>query len=251
MAEPTNVPGDTTPDRRVLLVTGAGGSLGSALCSALLPDADVVAVHRSAPPPLPSQRQRWIDPLEPSRELPENDRRVFGVRADLTAEGAVERVVEIALAHFGRIDGVVNAIGTTAPGSTLASSAVLDRALLAFAVNAVVPARVAATVAREHWRHRPRENRSRNRCVVHVGHHSALDGRRGGTPVLSASKAALHALTRHQAEEFAAIGVRVNAVAPVAFPARVSVDAVVEAVRTLLTSDDNGSVVPVPGRRSA
>lgn len=173
------------------------------------------------------------------------------MRADLTAEGAVERVVEIALARFGRIDGVVNAIGTTLPGSTLASSAVLERALLAFAVNAVIPARVAATVAREYWRHRPRENRARNRSVVHVGHHSGLDGRHGGTPVLSASKAALHALTRHQAEEFAAIGVRVNAVAPVAFPARVSIDAVVKAIRTLDASDATGSVVPVAGRRRA
>jgi NAD(P)-dependent dehydrogenase (short-subunit alcohol dehydrogenase family) len=233
--------------RRVVLVTGAGGTLGSALCAALRPTADLVAVHRSAPPPVPSQRQHWVDPLEPGSELPENAHRVFAVRADLATEGAVERVVEIALAHFGRIDAVVNAIGRPAPGSTLASKAALDGALTVFAVNAVIPARVAATVAREFWRHRPRENRLRNRGVVHVGHHAGLDEHRGSPAVLSASKAALHALARHQAEEFAAIGVRVNAVAPLAFPARVSVASVVDAVRWVDDSDLTGAVVVIDG----
>ena len=259
MADPRNAPpavaGDdgrdaragTEVDRRVVLVTGAGGTLGSALCAALLPVADVVAVHRSAPPPVPSQRQRWVDPLEPTSDLPDNAHRVFSVRADLATEGAVERVVEIALAHFGRIDAVVNAIGRSAPGSTLASSAALDSALTAFAVNAVIPARVAATVAREFWRHRPRENRQRNRGVVHVGHHAGLDDHRASPAVFSASKAALHALARHQAEEFAAIGVRVNAVAPMAFPARVRLESVVDAILRLDSSDVTGAVVVIDG----
>jgi len=241
------VPAPGEHDRRVVLVTGAGGALGSALCAAFLPSADVVAVHRSAPPPVPSQRQRWIDPLDPAGELPENARAVFAVRADLATEGAVERVVEIALARFGRIDAVVNAIGRGAPGSTLASSAALDGALTAFAVNAVIPARVAAAVAREFWRHRPGENRRRNRGVVHVGHHAGLDEHRGSPAVLSATKAALHALARHQAEEFAAIGVRVNAVAPLAFPARVALESVVEAIHWVDGSDVTGAVVVIDG----
>ena len=68
-----------------------------------------------------------------------------------------------------------------------------------------------------------------NRNIVNVSSTSGayVFAGQGG---YSASKAALNMLTCHMADEFAAIGIRVNAVAPDTFPQRVSTESVCDAI---------------------
>jgi NAD(P)-dependent dehydrogenase (short-subunit alcohol dehydrogenase family) len=243
-------PGDPPPRRRVCLITGAGGTLGNAFCRAHAADFDIVAVCRSRVPDVPSQYESFVDPLAPTADLPENRNRVFVLRADLEAPGQVERVVDVALAKFGRVDLLVNAAAYTrwpagglldAPGAM----ADFDRH---FAVHVGLPLQLAATMAEKYWLHRDRGNAAANRNVVNV---SSIAGSRvfagRGQGVYAAAKAALDQLTRHQAAEFAPFGVRVNAVAPDSFPQVVPTERVAAAIVELDRGDETGTIRPVLG----
>ena len=218
--------GGTRADKRVCLLTGASGSLGSELCSRLADRYDFAAVrHRHEIPP-----------------------DVFAVEADLTEEGACERIVEMALSRFGRIDLVVNAAAAPTWGPMLDSELLLDSASRQFLVNSVVPLKLACAAAQVFWQDRVSENRASNRNVVNM---SSISGQHlfpgEGQSVYAASKAALDHLTGHMALEFAAIGVRVNAVAPNSFPTNVPVGRVVRAIEGLDQGDATGTIVVVDG----
>ena len=173
---------------------------------------------------------------------------VFAVEADLTEEGACERIVEMALSRFGRIDLVVNAAVASRWGSMLESAPLLDSASLQLQVNAVVPMQLACAAAHLFWQDQIGENRAANRNVINMSSISGQNLFSGeGQSVYAASKAALDHLTGHMALEFAAIGVRVNAVAPNSFPGNVPIARVVRAVEGLDDGDATGTIVVVDG----
>lgn len=227
------------------LLTGAGGTLGNAFCQAYGAQYDIVAVYRRQAPAVPSQDEWYVDPLAPEAELPENDARVFAVRADLEQDGQVERVVDIALAKFGRVDVLVNAIGYSLwhePG-LVDGDLLLNSLGRHFAVNVGVPLRFATRLAQRFWLNRDLENRAYNRNIVNV---SSLAGSRvypGGQAVYAASKAALNQLTRHLGAEFREFGVRANAIAPNSFPSIVSTESVAKAIAGLDSDTVTGKVL--------
>ncbi|MBF6176402.1 SDR family oxidoreductase [Nocardia blacklockiae] len=229
------------------LLTGAGGILGDAFCRAYYTRYDIVAVCRTRTPAAPSQEEWFIDPLEPSKPLPENDSRVFVVRADLTREGEVERVVDLALAKFGGVDLLVNNAGyaSTQPRGIVDGDAALDRFDPTFTMNVAVPLRFSARLAQRCWLHSDADNRARNRNVVNVSSISGSQVFPGGQAVYAASKAALDQLTRHLAAEFAEFGVRANAVAPNSFPALVPTERVAAAITELDAGTMTGGVYSV------
>jgi NAD(P)-dependent dehydrogenase (short-subunit alcohol dehydrogenase family) len=204
--------------RRVCLFTGAGGRLGNDFCQRFAADYDIVAVCRNHLPEVADQDRGFIDPLDvsnPRFDEPE----VFTVKADLRDDGAVNRVVELALARFGRIDVLVNAAAhvqherlTTLAGDTGSLDA-------AFQVNATLPIKLAATVARMYWDGRINENLAHNRNVINISSGAGLGFvHQPGLGAYSASKVALNFLTCYLAEEFRGFGLRVNAIAPTTFP---------------------------------
>jgi NAD(P)-dependent dehydrogenase (short-subunit alcohol dehydrogenase family) len=233
--------------RRVCLLTGAGGRLGNVFCQAYAAEYDIVAVWRSRVPSVPSQEEWLVDPLNPDADLPENDARVYLVRADLEQPGQVERVVDIALARFGRVDLLVNAAAYSVwhkqglvDGDVLLDS--LDRH---FAVNVGIPLRFATRLAQQFWLPRDEENRAYNRNIVNVSSTSGSRVYPGGQAAYGASKAALNQLTRHLAAEFQAFGVRANALAPDTFPALVSTESVAKAIARLDGDTVTGKVLLV------
>lgn len=223
-----------TAERKVCLITGAGGRLGSAFCSRYAAAYDIVAVCRDRLPAGVRTQDRWyVDPLAGPHEDPS----VFTITADLTDDGAIDRVVELTLARFGRIDLLINAAAFVQRErlTTLAeSTAFLERALH---VNATIPLQLAATIARRAWSDSPDENRARNRNVINVSSGAGL----GFAPVpglsaYSASKVALNFLTCALAGELEGTGVRVNAVAPTTFPDLIPTEVVAD---TLVAIDQD------------
>jgi NAD(P)-dependent dehydrogenase (short-subunit alcohol dehydrogenase family) len=99
----------------VCLLTGAGGTLGSAFCRLYSDSYDIVAVYRTRRPTAVSQHESFVDPFAPTADLPENEDRIFAVRADLEEAADVDRVVDVALARFGRVDLLVNNAGLMDP----------------------------------------------------------------------------------------------------------------------------------------
>ena len=169
--------------RRVCLLTGASGTLGSELCNSLADRYDFAAVHHRRP--ISSD--------------------VFAIEADLTEQGECERIVEVALSRFGRIDLVVNAAVASTWGPMLESSAVGTVLPQQLMMNVVVPLQVACATARLFWQDFVDENRAAGRNVINM---SSISGQNlfpgEGQSVYAASKAALDHLTGHMALEFAA-----------------------------------------------
>jgi NAD(P)-dependent dehydrogenase (short-subunit alcohol dehydrogenase family) len=232
--------------KRVCLLTGGGGIFGSAFCRMARGQFDIAAVCRHRHPDLPSQYQWYRDPLNPERDLAENKDRVFIVEADLRKPGEIDRVVEITLARFGRIDLLINAARDWKLTNSTQPSAIAASLEAEFSYNTIIPAQLAATVLQMYWRDRDIENRKERRSVVNM---SSISGihifPNSGQAAYSASKAAENYLTRHMSYEYAAYGVRVNALAPNTFPGIVSTESVVEAALRMDREDGNGRVLAI------
>ena len=232
--------------KRVCILTGASGRLGTAFCRAYADKYEIVAVYWRNEPVASSQLRRFVDPLRPATALAENESPVFAFKADLARVEERSRVVEIALARFGRIDLLVNAAVHSVWAPMIESRALSDSMSAQFHMNTVVPMQLALECARQFWRDRDAENRAARRNVVNV---SSVAGVRifpgSGQSVYAATKAALNHLTLHMASEFEVLGLRVNAVVPNTFSKIVSVDRVTEAIHALDSTEDSGRLVLV------
>ncbi len=236
----------STGDKRVCLITGAGGLLGNAFCQRYAGDYEIIAVCRSRAPGVPSQLERYVDPLAPDADLPENAASVYTIVGDLNSPHDVERIVEVALARFGKVDLLVNNAAYTA---RYHPTMVDDESALAnleehLRTNVVAPFRLTMRLAQLFWRHRAEENRAANRNVVNVsstaGLHVYPHTGQGG---YATSKSALNTLTGHMAAEFDQFGVRANALLPNTFPDIVTTESVVEAIVRLDNETATGAAL--------
>jgi NAD(P)-dependent dehydrogenase (short-subunit alcohol dehydrogenase family) len=232
-------------ERRVCLLTGAGGRLGVTFCRKFASRYRIVAVVRTRRPSTILSREYDFDPLVSNRRrrarIP-----VLEVVADLTHPGSVERVVETTLAELGRIDLLVNAAGMAMWGGIL-DGQVVESAAEQVLLNALIPLQLAAEVASRFWADQPHENRKFNRNIVNVSSSAGVyvyPDR--GQSVYAASKAALNHLTCHMASEFGAIGIRANALAPDAFPYVVPTEVVAAHIEALDKGAMTGEVVVLP-----
>ncbi|GGZ99141.1 SDR family NAD(P)-dependent oxidoreductase [Streptomyces echinoruber] len=174
---------------RTVLVTGAGTGIGRAAARAFAARGDrVVAVGRRA---------------EPLARTAEEHPGITPLCADVTADGAPERIVRTVLDAHGRLDVLVNNAAITGRGSLGAYTRAAVGPLLATNLIAPLLLTQAALPALV-------ENRG---VVVNVT--TSVDRRAWpGNSLYAATKAALEVLTRSWAVELAPRGVRVVAVAP-------------------------------------
>jgi NAD(P)-dependent dehydrogenase (short-subunit alcohol dehydrogenase family) len=228
--------------RKVVLLTGAAGSLGSAFCRAHAADYDIVGVYHEQRPTVATNRQSFVDPLRAEEPLNDNVNPIFEIAADLTRPGEIARVVDLALARHDRIDLVVNTLGRPARGTLLAAG--LRNAAGTFRLNTIIPLEVVACVTNTFWRHHETDNKVANRAVVNISATASvdvLDATNGA--MFAASKAALNILTAHMAEELGPFHVRANVVAPGTFPAPVTTERVVTAIIDMIEGDETGRVL--------
>ena len=177
---------------RTALVTGANTGLGQGIAIALAAaGADVVATGRS-----PAD-----DTAAQVRAL---GRRFLDVRADLTSTAPVRDVVDAAIALNGRLDIVVNNAGIIRRADSLDVEeadwdAVIDTNLKSVFFLAQAAARHMAAHG--------------GGKIVNI---ASLLSFQGGirVPAYAASKSAVAGLTRALANEWAAQGINVNAIAP-------------------------------------
>ena len=234
--------------RRRCLLTGASGRLGTFFCRHFAHRYEIVAVTRSRPLPVPTQHQRFVDPLEPDSQLPANTNHVFEVQADLTDDSALRRVVEIAMARLGGVDLLVNAAVTSPRMSLLAFTP--EELQEQFLLNTTVPVRLAAVLAEQCWLGQAEENRRRNRNIVNLSssygtYLGPFAGRRTPISGYGASKAALNFLSIELASQLRASGIRVNVLAATTFPTLVPTGAVARQIVALDQGNASGRIVVV------
>ncbi len=178
---------------RVALVTGGSSGIGKATAAFLLSKGWRVLICG-----------RDAEKLKSAVTSLDGGDRVAAEVADMASPADASRVVSRAVEEFGRLDGVVNAHGVVGNGGNIEGlpDAEWDEVLR---INLMGP--IWTTVAAlPHLR----ETRG---AVVQVSSIGAMQTELEAGPY-SVSKAALLAFTRAAAQEFAAGGVRVNAVVP-------------------------------------
>jgi len=170
------------------IVTGAGSGIGRAISLLFVQEgAQVLAVDRASPLP-------GALPTCPA---------VHTLVQDVTADGAARAMVDAALAAFGRLDIVVNNAGK-GPPTPLAqtSDAEWDRWLTLNLTSAFRLCRDAHAALSQ-----------TGGCILNI---TSTLGLRGypGHGAYSAAKAGMVGMTRNAATDYAADGIRVNAIAP-------------------------------------
>jgi NAD(P)-dependent dehydrogenase (short-subunit alcohol dehydrogenase family) len=229
--------------RPVCLITGAAGRLGSALCESLAKSFDVVATYHTKPPTFRSQLRHKIasvgEPLGPGRT-----REVFCVQANLLERTDIRRLVEVALAKYGRVDVIINSAADTRFYGNLLDLCHDDPYPASqMQLNCVVPVELVSAIFHESWKDESTSNAKMNRCVINVSSVSGLYALgTHGQGFYSASKAALNMLTMHMALELAPYSVRVNSICPGRFTDQQSTSKVVASIKTLIEGDDTGIV---------
>ncbi|MFN3558808.1 MAG: SDR family NAD(P)-dependent oxidoreductase [Brevundimonas sp.] len=170
---------------RVILVTGGHGALGSAVVQAALADGLKVAV------------------VDHARGLPVPDGVLELGGVDLTDPASAQQAIDAAVAHFGRLDALLNIAGGFVWQTTDDAAPAWEKM---FALN-LSTALNASRAALPHLKASP-EGR-----IVNVGANAALKSA-AGMGAYAASKAGVHRLTESLAEELKSTAVTVNAVLP-------------------------------------
>jgi len=189
-----------TTSERVVLITGAANGIGRALARRLAGGADRLALCD-----LDGAAVRAV-----AAELDEGER-VLPLEADVTDWPQVERMVAAALAHFGRLDGLVNCAGGVSglahPHRRSLEELPIEEWDQAFALNVrsiFLCVRAAAPALRASGAGR----------IVSISSSAARMGSVQAGPAYVASKAAVGGLTRALASLLAPDRVTVNAIAP-------------------------------------
>lgn len=180
---------------KVALVTGASRGLGRAIALGLAAaGADVVAVSRT--------RDACA---EVAREIGSLGRRALALGCDIGNWQQVEALVESAYAAFGRCDVLVNNAGVTQQMMPLTQTTeqMFDHI---YGTNTKGPMHLSALIA-------ARMANSGGGTIVNIVTMGALRSS-GQLALYTSSKAAMVALTRSMADEWASAGIRVNAIAP-------------------------------------
>jgi NAD(P)-dependent dehydrogenase (short-subunit alcohol dehydrogenase family) len=176
---------------KVAIVTGATEGIGTAVAEAFVAEgARVLALARRAEP-----GERLASRLGDSCRF---------VAGDVADPGTAERAIAEAEGAFGPLDVLVNNAGVDLSGVQLLETSEAQ-ARTVFDVNVFGPLHLMLAAARSMT--------GRGGSIVNVTSRLAHVGL-AGSAVYGASKGALHALTRGAAVEWAALGIRVNAVAP-------------------------------------
>ncbi|PZG13340.1 SDR family NAD(P)-dependent oxidoreductase [Nonomuraea aridisoli] len=168
------------------LVVGACGGIGSAVCAALAEAGDEVVAADSPRSTVAADHPRHV-------------------LADLAEHGAARAAVREAWQWYGPLDALLHVAGLYPARRALDGDEELFDTVMAVNTRSAL---MAATALAEMC-----ERHGRGAAVVFTSSGGALRPR-PGTTVYAASKAALEAVTRGLALEFAPLGMRVNAVAP-------------------------------------
>ena len=226
--------------KRLCVITGASGRLGTAFIRRYRTRFRIVAIHNRHGLEFASQNQSFVDPLERPRSLRENQDPIYAIRADLSREQDIDNICVEVMEQFHEVDLLINA-AACGQRNPLLSEESLAGAELAVGVNVLAPIRLAVGFARHFWQLAVEQNVQRRRNIVNISSTAGIylypDT---GQAVYSACKAALNFATYHLASEFWDIGVRVNGVAPNSFPAPVPIEAVLEQIVAFDSGTETG-----------
>jgi NAD(P)-dependent dehydrogenase (short-subunit alcohol dehydrogenase family) len=184
----------------VALVTGGSRGIGRGICLELARNGYALAINFAGNEAAARETQRLVGAEHPT----------LVCQADIGSTGDRERLVDLVLSHWGRIDLLVNNAGITSPGRLDLLSATEENWDRVLAVNLKGPCFLSQRVAHEMI---ARLDQLINPAIINVGSLSAyaVSTNRGDYCV---SKAGLGTVTQLFAVRLAEYGIRVYEVRP-------------------------------------
>ena len=180
---------------KTVLITGASRGIGEAIARDLVANGAKVVLAARKPDALHAVAASLGDAAHP-------------IATHVGKEDQVEALVEGAIAHFGKVDVLVNNAAIDYDTDQHVLTADLDRVERVWTTNTLGPWRLAQALS-------PFLRESPHGRLVNVSSEAgALHALRTGTPAYSHSKAALNAITIMLSAALKDDGVRVNAVCP-------------------------------------
>jgi NAD(P)-dependent dehydrogenase (short-subunit alcohol dehydrogenase family) len=186
--------------RGTLIVTGGGRGIGAAIARLAARHGYAVAVNYVANKAAASSVVR---------EIERNSGRASAIQADVSKEGEVVQMFEMAEQNLGPLSALVNNAGITGGFSRLedVEAGTLERVLAVNVTGSVL-------CAREAVRRMSKRRGGAGGAIVNISSRAAQLGSAGECIHYALSKGAIDTLTIGLAREVANDGIRVNAVAP-------------------------------------
>lgn len=176
-----------------ILVTGSSVGIGAAAAEAFAQAGARVAVHANTN-------------VAAARALADRLPGAVLVSGDITAADGAARLVQDAAEALGGLDILVNNAGSLVERRAIAE---VDDALSDSVFDLNLRAVLAASQAALPWL-----QQSPAASIINLGSIAGVDGGGPNSGHYAAAKAAVHALTKHLARDWARFGIRVNAIAP-------------------------------------
>lgn len=184
---------------KVALVPGGGGAIGAAISAALASAGAQVAVVN-----------RTLDKAEATAgAVRDAGGDAIALAADVTLEADSDRAVADTVAHFGRLDIVVNAVGGGA-GKVLFDAQAYPRD----AWDWIMELNVRSTLLPTQAAVREMIRLGNGGRIVNISSVRGMLGINAGYSAYVAAKGAINSLTRQWATEWAKHGINVNAISP-------------------------------------
>ncbi len=195
---------------KVALVTGAGGKngIGRAIATRLAKEGADVAVNDIAEHPYAADQTDWQGLPDVVREIEALGRRAISVVADVSDAEQVAEMVDKTVAHFGKIDVLVNNAGTKADKDRVP---VIDLAEADWDRVQRVNVKGVFLCSQAVARHLVKQGTGGK--IINI---SSVTGKQGSAryAAYSASKFAVIGFTQSLAHELAPYGINVNAICP-------------------------------------
>jgi NAD(P)-dependent dehydrogenase (short-subunit alcohol dehydrogenase family) len=226
-------------ERPRLILTGASGTFGSAFISAYRARFDIIAITNGRSLSGDSQHSETFDVLDQGAAAGASAREV---KCDLLDRDRTADLMRDIVDIGGPVTFLINAAADTRfLGSTTEAVYFQQQAVDQFQANVLAPMLIASVLFHRCWKKIPVTRQKA--AILNISSVSGRNVFRGvGQATYAASKAALDMVTLHMADEYRAFGVKVNGLAPPAFPADVSTDKIARAAFNILTSNSTGRV---------